>query len=252
MIMIIVGAAIGGLVLAMVVVQSRHKALMEKRQKIQALTTSTKKLQNLLRSLPPQYLNKDVKAFLYQSIIQNLRATLALKPDNADYVQSDLEMYVKEQQSERGRARKPMAIDTVEQANIARASLKSLYEAVKESFEAKRILGTEAEKLIQQIEFNMLGAAIDLYNHKTTEAEKEKDFKNAIGNMQKLITALGKSKRKGHFKQEIIEAKARIKDLQEKWKQTNVKAADDAADDDSSMDQFLADQGSWQKSQNYD
>lgn len=236
---------VGGLLVTMFVVQARHKANVRRRQKIQSFATQNKKMESILRNLPPQYLTEDVRSFIYQAMAQNIRQMLKLKADNIDYLRSDLEVLKRQQESKP--SKEVVKITTSEQANQTRGALRSLFEVVKEAYEQKRLLGKEAERMIQQIERRMMEAAIEFYDFQIANSERQKRFKEAIGLTKKMIEMLSRSKRHEEYRQKLMTAKAHVDELYNAWKEHTKEQNTDKTSLADSMEELLNEGDDWKK-----
>ncbi len=244
---------LGALILVMLVIQARHKAFAERRQKILHLNTQNKKLKHIQRTLLPQFKSNEIDDFIYQSLIQNYQLLIKLNHENAAYIKSDLEAVIQEREARKKREKAPPASLTLEAANISRSTLKTLYETVKDSYEKKRIVKSEAEKLVQQVENFMMMAAIQFYKQQIEDYRKKRQFREASQLSQKLLDTMKSSKRREQYNQEIISAKANLKKIQEEWKSAKNKQKEvSGATLMDSMDNWLDEEHEWKKDAGYD
>lgn len=236
---------IGLLVGSMLFVQARHKINMARVQKINALVAQNKKLQHILRTLPPQYMTKEMKDFIYQVIIQNYKQILIYKPENPEYVRSDIEQLRKEREKSQfaPKPKGPAQINSIESANMVRTTLKTLFDAVKEAYASKRIVGNDAERLIQQIEARMMNAAIQFYEAQINLFKKNNRLTEAAGYARKMLDLLSKSKRNELYKEQTIRAENLLSSIKSEMEANNSeKRAERAEQMENSLDQF-ADSG---------
>lgn len=218
---LVVGVVI--LIGSMVFVQTRHKMNMARVQKINAFVAQNKKLQNILRTLPPQYMTKEMRDFIYQIIIQNFKQILNLKPENPNLVRNDIEQLTSEREKSRLNPKDvgPAQINSIESANMVRTTLKSLFTTVKEAYADKRIVGSDAERLIQQIEARMMNAAIQFYETQISLYRQNSRFTEAVSFARKMIELLSKSKRKELYKEQIIRAESVLQEVKAQMEANN-------------------------------
>ena len=219
----VLGVGVVILIGSMLFVQTRHKMNMARVQKINALVAQNKKLQNILRTLPPQYMTKEMRDFIYQIIIQNFKQILNLKPENPKLVRSDIEQLTSEREKSRLNPKDvgPAQINSIESANMVRTTLKSLFTTVKEAYADKRIVGSDAERLIQQIEARMMNAAIQFYETQISLYRQNSRFTEAVSFARKMIELLSKSKRKELYKEQIIRAESVLQEVKAQMEANN-------------------------------
>jgi len=219
----VLGVGVVILIGSMLFVQTRHKMNMARVQKINALVAQNKKLQNILRTLPPQYMTKEMRDFIYQIIIQNFKQILNLKPENPKLVRSDIEQLTSEREKSRLNPKDvgPAQINSIESANMVRTTLKSLFSTVKEAYADKRIVGSDAERLIQQIEARMMNAAIQFYETQISLYRQNSRFTEAVSFARKMIELLSKSKRKELYKEQIIRAESVLQEVKAQMEANN-------------------------------
>ena len=251
---IIVFGILAALLLAMFVIQSQHKRNLERIKAIQSLTTQNKRLKNALKLDALRLLTPDMIRFIYASLIKNTKQILALKPDNADYIKSDLEVLIRD--SKAAPSSRPSGSATPkdsDQVKLVMNQLRSLYNSVKEALEEKRISNHEADKIATQIDNSMINLTIHFHRNKIQGAQALKNYKEAIGYCQKLLDFLTNNKRKAEYQQEIIEIRQLRKNIHDEWikhsteqKQTVRKEPEDATDHFAEFDQ------NWHKTNLYE
>lgn len=236
---LVVGALI--LVGSMFFVQARHKMNMKRVKQINELVAQNKKLQHILRTIPPQYLTKEMRDFVYQLIIQNFKQILKLKPENPNVVRSDIEQMQKDREKAAVTPKEigPAEINSVESANMVRSTLRSLFDSVKDAYAKKRIGGSDAERLIQQIEARMMNAAIQFYENQIGIYRRNSRYTEAVSFARKMQDLLAKSKRKDLYKEQIVRAEQLLRELKGEMDAKNVALRDKRREETSSaLDQF--------------
>jgi len=222
-IIMLLGSGVVILIGSMLLVQTRHKRNMARVQKINALVAQNKKLQNILRTLPPQYMTKEMRDFIYQVIIQNFKQILKLKPENPRLVRNDIEQLTQEREKSRLTPKDigPAQINSIESANMVRTTLKSLFATVKDAYAEKKIVGSDAERLIQQIEARMMNAAIQFYEAQISTYRTNNRFTEAASFARKMVDLLSKSKRKELYKEQIVRAESLLTELKAQMESNN-------------------------------
>lgn len=241
------------IVIIMAISQARQKAKQARLDRILALSTQNKQIKNTLSNLPPNFLSKSVREFLFQTLIANYKQILEFEPDNPEFVKSDLAEAIKLRQSSKQQSSTTSsALKDISQVNAARSTLKSIYDLVKTSYENKRINTATAEKLLNDVEEKMLTTAIDFYSSRGEKALAENKFKEAMSSWSKVADMLSASKKKATYKQEIIDAQGHIKLIQKKWREYNTAVNEKNEELAHDMEDYLTKQEDWKKRQDYD
>jgi len=241
--------------IAMIIVQTRHKNAVRKRERLIQLSTQIKKLQNILRSLPPHFLTPELKDFIFDTIIYNYQKSIEMNPSNVKYLKSDLEQVTIQRQQHK--QQKPNTttspIMDSNKANLARSTLKALHGFLIDSYKAKRINGKIAEKLIHHTEYKLLETAIEFFVTKAESGLANHNFNEARGLYQKAADTISKSKHKANFQQELIAYHNRAKEIQVQWREHN-SAMNQGRDKQQSedFDKWDKEQDEWKVRHDYD
>lgn len=225
-----------------------------KREQLLQISNDTKKLQNLLRTMPGNYLSKDLRDFMYRTMINNYR-TLIKEDKKSRFLQADLnEVTAQRQAFLEGKLKPPSEpVIEVEHANNARAGLKSLYGHIKAAYQQRQIKGQEAQALIEEVEHRLVITAADFFRSRARHAHKKKRYREAMALWRKSIENIASSKYVGQYKQRIIEGKTKIKEIEKEWKEQNKAAAEARADVlAEKLDEWTSAEDEWKKKHLYD
>ncbi|MBU2862970.1 hypothetical protein QWZ13_10135 [Reinekea marina] len=242
------------IIIAMMVSQARHRALESKNNRARSLVLQKKRLNNLLRTLPGNYLSAELRDFLYQAIIQNLKTQLTISTYKTEELQLEIDELTTERQQVKSRPVKaPSVLLTPDQTSIYRGLLKSLYQFVKGNYQTGRLNKAHAEKMLQQVEIKLDETAVEFFELSAKAFLKEKRYREAKNAYQKALSTIDESKHKDQFKQQQVVIQSSQNKLIEDWresreessKQSTAKLADQ-------MEHMVDDQDSWKKKQSYD
>lgn len=242
------------MVIAMLIAQVRHKARAANREKLQNLLTQQRKLTNVLRSLPTSFLSSELRDFIYQAILQNIKAQILLTPDKAKLLNEDFQQLA----SERVRLRKqpPTAVApplNSEQTNLHRQTLKSLFLFIKRNYDSGRLNKHNANKLLNEVEYKLVETALDYFKTRADQAMVAKHYREARVAYQKAIDTIATSRQASLFKQEEIDLRTHLQQIIDTWRnhrkdqssgQTEKLAAE--------IEGLIDDQESWKKKNVYD
>ena len=247
-------AVLSVMIVGMLVSQSRHKALEVKNNQIRMLTLQQRRLQNLLRNLPPSYLSVEMRDFLYQALLQNLKSHMALVPDKNDLLKEDYRQIAEERERVKQNPPAPTKEQfTVDQASVFRGLLKSLNEFIRRNYETGRLKKEHAEKMIKQVQLKLIETAVDFFVQTATSFRGEDKFRQTRNAYQKALDTIENSPYANEFKHESVKIRALLNRAIEDWRasrETDNKAAADKLAGE--MESLVDDQDSWKKKQTYE
>ncbi len=240
----------------MLFMQVRYKQQAHAREKLLHTSTENKKLQALLRSMPPHYLSYELLDFIYRTLISNQQQMIELDKSNSKFLQSDLnEMVAQRRALHAGAAQEhePMEGSDVDQANAARAGLKALYQYIKHAYESRQLTRAEAQKLLDEIEHRLIETGAGFYAEKAKFAQRQKRYKEAIAFWRKAADTYNRSRFSGQYQQRISEARSRIRQVQNEWREANRERNDAQAQElNEQLAEWAEEQDSWKKKHLYD
>jgi hypothetical protein len=242
------------MVIGMLIAQGRHKSMAAKKELLQNLLNQQRKLNNLLRGMPVSFLSPELRDFIYQALLQNIKAQIPLTPDKAKLLEEDFQ----ELAQERARIRKkpPSAVAprlSSEETNLHRQTLKSLFLFIKRNYDSGRLNKSDADKLLSQVEYKLVETALDYFKSRADLAMNSKHYREARVAYQKAIDTIATSRQASLFKQEEIELRTRLQQIIDAWRedrksQTSGQAEKLAAE----MEGLIDEQDSWKKKNVYD
>lgn len=242
------------MIVGMLVSQSRHRALEARNNQIRMLTLQQRRLQNLLRSLPSSYLSVEMRDFLYQALLQNIRSHMDLVPDKNELLKSDFDEIADERA--RVKTNPPPAskdILTADQASVYRGLLKSLYQFIRRNYETGRLKKEHAEKMIKQVEMKLVETAVDFFTLTANELRSQNQYRQTRNAYQKALDTIEESPYSAQFKQESVKLRGNLNAVIEEWRasrETNSSAASEKLAGE--MEELVDDQDSWKKKQTYE
>jgi len=251
----VIGIAILAImIIGMLVSQSRHKALEARNNQIRMLTLQQRRLQNLLRSLPSNYLSIELRDFLYQALLQNLKSHIELVPDKNDLLKDDFNQLKEERERVKQNPPAPIgSLLTADQASVYRGLLKSVYQFIRRNYETGRLKKDHAEKMLKQVEIKLIETAIDFFMLTGKEFRAVNKFRQTRNAFQKALDAIEESAYAGQFKQESVKIRNELNKVINDWRasreQTSHEASGKLADE---MESLVDDQDSWKKKQTYE
>ncbi|WP_196157707.1 hypothetical protein [Reinekea sp. G2M2-21] len=247
-------AVLAIMIIGMLVSQSRHKALEARNNQIKMLMLQQRRLQNLLRTLPNSYLSPELRDFLYQALLQNLKSHMALVPDKNDLLKEDYRQIAEER--ERVKMNPPPATNefiSADQASIYRGLLKSLNEFIRRNYETGRLKKDHAEKMIKQVQIKLIETAVDFFLLTGKEFKAQGKFRQTRNAYQKALDTIENSAYANEFKQEVVKIRALLNKAIEDWRSSreadSAKASQKLAGE---MESLVDDQDSWKKKQTYE
>jgi hypothetical protein len=242
------------MIVGMLISQSRHKALEARNNQIRMLTLQQRRLQNLLRSLPSNYLSIEMRDFLYQALLQNLKSQMSLLPDKNDLLKDDYSQIAEER--ERVKANPPpMSKDilSADQASVYRGLLKSLYQFIRRNYETGRLKKEHAEKMIKQVEIKLVETAVDFFTLTAQEFLTQKKFRQTRNAYQKALDTIEESPYSGQFKQDSVKIRAKLNSVVDEWRSSREVDSQAASQKlAGEMEDLVDDQDSWKKKQTYE
>lgn len=247
-------AVVAIMAIGMLVSQSRHKALEARNNQLRTLNLQQRRLQNLLKSLPPSYLTPELRDFLYQALLQNLKTHIELVPDKAELLKDEYKQLAEER--ERSKAKPPKGNKeslTADQASVYRGLLKSLHEFIKRNYETGRMKKDHAETMIKHVQLKMVETAVEFFELTADEFHAQGKFRQCRNAYQKAIESIESSPYSGQFKQEATKLRAKLNKLIEEWRASretdSAKASNKLAGE---MADMVDDQDSWKKKKDYE
>jgi hypothetical protein len=251
---VVIIAFFAAIIIAMMVSQARHKALEAKNQRTRTLGMQKKRLNNLLRSLPPSYLSIELRDFLYQAIIQNLKTQAALMPEKNELLNTEIAELVAERERVKTHPIKGQnELLTADQTSVYRGLLKSLYQFVRGNYETGRLNKDHAEKMLKQVEIKLVETAVDFFSLSAKSFLKDKKYREAKNAYQKAISAIDESKHKDQFNQQFMKLRNALNKLIDDWRNSREEFSKQNAEKlANQMEDLVDDQDSWKKKQTYD
>lgn len=247
-------AVLAIMIVGMLITQSRHKALEVKNNQIRLLTLQQRRLKNLLRSLPSSYLSVEMRDFLYQALLQNLKSHMELVPDkNALILEEYQQLSAEREQVKQNPPPATKELLTADQASIYRGLLKSVYEFIRRNYESGRMKKEHAEKLIKQIELKLIETAVDFFTLTAKEFHNVGKFRQTRNAYQKALDTIEASPHSAQFKQESVRIRSDLNRLIDEWRSSREQDSKAAGDKlAGEMEGLVDDQDSWKKKQAYD
>lgn len=247
-------AVLAAMIIGMLVTQSRHKALEARNNQIRMLTLQQKRLNNLLRTLPASYLSAELRDFLYQAMLQNLKTHIDLVPDKNVLLKEDYQQLLQERENARVNPPTPETdMLTADQASVYRGLLKSMYEFIKRNYETGRMKKEHAEKLLKQVQIKLVETAVDYFSMIAHDNRQQDNFRQARNAYQKALDAIAESPYETQFKQESMQLRAKLNQVVEDWRQSRETQSQAASEKlAGQMENMVDDQESWKKKQSYE
>ena len=242
------------MIVGMMVSQGRYKALEARNNQIKMLALQQRRLQNLLRSLPSNYLSPELRDFLYQALLQNLKSHGALVPDKNTLLKDDFDQLKAER--ERVKQNPPPPLDilmSADRASTYRGLLKSLYQFIRSNYETGRLKKDHAEKMLKQIEIKLVETAVEFFTLTGKEFRQQSQFRQTRNAYQKALDTIEASPYAAQFQQESFKIRSDLDKVIEDWhasrnaqsQASQVKLAEE-------MTSLVDDQDSWKKKQTYE
>ena len=253
---LIVGAItlVSLLFIAMIVVQGQHRSAVKKKTELHHLSLLNKKLNSALKTLPVEYVKAELREFIYQSLFNNLRRMISLKPSNQAFLHNDLLQLeadyaaIKDKPDLRSAARPVIDIN---QSNLIRSHLKGLHQYVQTVYSNKKLSAAHAEKILQLIEATLIEVTLDFLIHQGEASFQKGHFREARNSYNKAREAIEKSKHREQFKTELLTCITKVKVIQTAWREYNnaQRQTESLAD---SLDEYNEEMDSWKKKADYD
>lgn len=247
-------AVLAIMIIGMLVSQSRHKALEAKNNQIRMLTLQQRRLNNLLRTLPPSYLSIELRDFLFQAMLQNLKTHIELVPDKNDLLKEDYRQLAEEREAVKAKPPKPTKdLLTADQASVYRGLLKSLYEFIKRNYETGRLKKDHAEKIIKQVQLKLIETAIDFFTLTAKEFRSQNKYRQTRNAYQKALDTIEESPFAAQFKQESVKIRSELNKVIDDWRASRETGSREASEKlADQMESLVDDQDSWKKKQDYE
>lgn len=238
----------------MFVSQSRHKALELRNNQIRMLGLQQRRLQNLIRTIPPNYLSIELRDFLYQALLQNLKSQLELVNDKNNLLKDDYERISAEKDRVKQNPPKTNGEKySADQTSIYRGLLKSVHQFIKRNYETGRLKKADAEKMIKQVELKLIETAVDFFVLVGDERRQSNDYRQSRNAFLKAIDVIEQSPHADEFKQESMKIKASLNQITEMWRESREQASKIGAEKlAGELEHFVEDQDSWKKKQTYE
>lgn len=238
----------------MLVSQSNHRARKARNEQIRQLILQQRRLNNLLRSLPPSYLSLELRDFIYQALQQNIKSQITLTKDKNDLLKDDYEQITAERERVKQNPPEATALRlTADQASIYRGLLKSLYQFIRRNYETGRLNKSHAEKIIKQVEIKLVETAVDFFELTAKEFYSEKKFRQARNSYQKALNAIDESVYEVQFKQRAVELRNTMNKMVSEWRESREEVSKAASEKlAGGMESYVEEQDSWKKKQHYE
>lgn len=245
---------IGVMLVAMMIAQGRHRQQAAVREQLQNLNTQYRKLNNVLRSLPEGYLSGELRDFIYQALLQNIRAQVKLKPDQEKYLISDYEQLTAERaQAKQNPPKAVMPSLSPEEINLHRHTLKALFLFIKRNYETGHMEKTAAEKMLRQVEIKLVETAVRFFASRGEQCMKERNYQEACRAFQKGLDSIAASRHAGEFKQEEIAMRNQLGTAKQQWQDHRQEMSSAQAGKlAEGIESLVEDQDSWKKKNVYD
>lgn len=247
---------ITAMVIGMLVMQTQHRNRAARREQLQSLNSQYRKLNSILRSLPPFYLSPELKDFIYQALLHNLNAQLKLNPGQKSFIESDYQKLTDERAYSRQASKTEAPAHqklSSEEANLYRQTLKSLYMFIRRNFETGRLNKVDAEKMLFQVEVKLVETALEYFKTRGRNALSSRNYREARVAFQKAVDTIGASRHRELFKQEEIELRNQLNRTVDEWRQyRNNQSTGQSEKLASEMEDLIEDQDSWKKKNVYD
>jgi hypothetical protein len=202
----------------MLVSQARHKALVARNDKIKKLTLQQRQVQNLLRSLPANYLSMELRDFLYQAVLQNLKSHAELIPDRSMFLREDYDQLAAEREQVKLDPPAPITIlMSVDQASIYRSLLKSLHQFIRNNFATGRLEKAYAESLLKQVALKLVETAVDFFTLTAREFRKKNKYRQTTHAFQKALDTIKDSPFANEFKAESFKIQSELTQEVDQW-----------------------------------
>ncbi|WP_108125202.1 hypothetical protein [Saccharospirillum mangrovi] len=242
------------MLVAMVITQSRHRHQAAVREQLQNLNTQYRKLNNVLRSLPEGYLSSELRDFIYQALLQNIRAQVKLKPDQEKYLISDYEQLT----TERAHAKQHPPKASIpnlkpEEINLHRHTLKALFLFIKRNYETGHMDKPAAEKMMRQVEIKLVETAVRFFTGHGEQCLQSQNYQEACRAFQKGLDSITASRHASEFKQEELALRNQLGMAKQQWQDHRQEMSSSQAEKlAEGMESLVEDQDSWKKKNVYD
>ena len=242
------------MVVGMMISQSKHKALAAKNNQLRMLNQQQRRLQNLLRSLPENYLSPELRDFLYQAILNNLKSFISLQPEKSAMLKEEYDTLSRER--EQMKANPPKGSNqllSADQTSAYRGLLKSLYEFIRRNYQTGRLTKEHAEKMIKQVELKLVETAIDFFTTTAKDLIAQNKAPQARNVYQKALDTIEKSPHSAQFKQDGMKIRAEMEKATEAIRAIREQRAEaESAKLADQMESLANEEESWKKRQTYD
>lgn len=242
------------MLVGMMITQGRHRHQAAVREQLQSLNTQYRKLNNVLRSLPDGYLSTELRDFIYQALLQNIRVQVKLKPDQEKYLINDYEqLTIERTQAKLHPPKGQMPNLAPEEINLHRHTLKALYLFIKRNYETGHMEKGAAEKMLAQVEIKLVETAVRFFSSHGDQCLRNKNYQEACRAYQKGMDTITASRHASAFKQEEVLMRSQLNTTKQEWQEYRQERssmqAEKLAED---MESMVEDQDSWKKKNVYD
>lgn len=199
---------------AIVIVQAREKAKIERARRAKALEDSYRLTQRLLDELPPQYLTRDLKSIMLMRAEEVCRELGGMKSD------LPIQKWASEIQTRRQRMEdgadesSPQRIDTPARAADVKAMLHSLFKIIEGMQKRNRLESGLARKNLKLVLFLVHKTQADYHVSQAREMIRQNQLRKAIHAYHLASTELGKVKDNPMALKAIKSFRTRIKELE--------------------------------------
>jgi hypothetical protein len=250
---IIIFAVICFSITAIYISQARERARIERARRTTLCVDRYQRMQQLLHDLPPQYLNNELRIMILERSIETLHELIQLNhdPKHDAYLQTDQEHL--KQIREQNPKFSPIPVNSEAKAKEVRDNLEILHRFIESQHRNKRLAAASAKKYLDFIKLSICQSKADLFVSRA-EAAKEKP-RLAIHNYHCAIDAYKTLAEHPQALKAIQQLRIRIKALEEQaesQKQSTQTKVDPLTQNKSEWDEFLKEDDSWQKKQDYE
>jgi tetratricopeptide (TPR) repeat protein len=251
---VLIIAVFSAIIIAMMVSQARHKALEAKNHRSRTLAMQKKRLNNLLRSLPPSYLSSELRDFLYQAILQNLKSQAALLPEKNELINDEIaELAAERERIKTHPIKGQTTLHSADQSSVYRGLLKSLYQFVRGNYQTGRLNKSHAEKMLKQIDVKLDETAVEFFDLSAKSFMDQNKYREAKNAYQKALSTIDESKHPEQFQQQSLVIRNSLEKLIEDWRSSredfSKRNSEKLADQVGNM---VTEEDSWKKKQSYD
>ncbi|MBV1920016.1 MAG: hypothetical protein KUG73_05000 [Pseudomonadales bacterium] len=208
------------------------------------LSERAHRLQRLLDTLPPAYVEKDVKLLLLNQIQARLEKLVDIAPNNVKFKKSydGVSAQISETQSSTAKPPSPQ-LKTPEEAKETQKLLQDLTKVIESLAANKSVPLPTAKKYLINIHKQYIEANINYSIQVADQSRRDNKTKLAIHQYQKVLTELSKNNQHGAYSDRLAQVKETLNSL------TGEGESEDETSDalSAGMDELAQDNESWKK-----